>query len=128
MTGARKRVLVVDDQPDERHIQAAMLSHRGYEVITAENGETGLRLARESPPDIILLDVAMPKLDGFEVCRRLRSDPRTSAVPVVFFTASVVGDLEERAREAGAIAIMVKPLDPHEVAGRVEELVGPPAP
>lgn len=126
MAGSRKQILVIDDQRDEREIQTAMLGHLGYEVVAAEDGATGLQLALESTPDIILLDVAMPKLDGFEVCRRLRADPRTAEVPVVFFTASVVGDLETRAREAGAAALMVKPLDPHEVARRVEEVVGPP--
>jgi CheY-like chemotaxis protein len=127
MPGSPKRILVIDDQPDEREIQTAMLGHLGYEVRAAEDGDAGLRLALESQPDIILLDVAMPKLDGFEVCRRLREDPRTASVPVVFFTASVVGDVEARAREAGASGIMVKPLDPHEVARRVQEMVGPPS-
>lgn len=126
MAEARKRILVIDDQADEREIQTAMLGHLGYDVSTAEDGEIGLSMATDSPPDMILLDIAMPRLDGFEVCRRLRADPRTSSVPVVFFTASVVGDLEQRARDAGATDIMVKPVDPHEVARRVEEMVGPP--
>lgn len=125
MPDVPKRILVIDDQADEREIQTAMLGHLGYEVSTAEDGERGLEMATESPPDMILLDIAMPRLDGFEVCRRLRADPRTSGVPVVFFTASVVGDLEERAREAGATALMVKPVDPHEVAKTVEQTVGP---
>jgi DNA-binding response OmpR family regulator len=122
----RKRILVIDDQSDERAIQAAMLGHLGYAVDTAEDGETGIRLAADSPPDLILLDVAMPRLDGFTVCRSLREEPATAEVPIIFFTASVVGDLEDRAREAGASGIMVKPLDPREVAARIGELIGPP--
>lgn len=122
----RKRILVIDDQPDEREIQAAMLGHLGYTVETAEDGETGMKIAAESPPDMILLDVAMPRLDGFAVCRSLREEPGTAEVPILFFTASVVGDLEDRARDAGATGIMVKPLDPHQVAARIAELIGPP--
>lgn len=125
MTGEPKRILVIDDQEDERAIQTAMLGHLGYRVSAASDGETGLRLARESPPDLVLLDIAMPRLDGFTVCRTLKDDPRTADVPVVFFTASVVGDLEERAQEAGATEIMLKPLDPHQVAERVRSLIGP---
>lgn len=126
MTPRPKRILVIDDQPDEREIQTAMLGHLGYAVETAEDGETGMKLATAAPPDVILLDVAMPKMDGFAVCRGLRADPRTAEVPILFFTASVVGDLEDRARDAGATGIMVKPLDPHEVATRIAALIGPP--
>lgn len=125
MPGGAKRILVIDDQADERAIQGAMLGHLGYEVETAEDGAAGVRMATESPPDMVLLDIAMPRMDGFAVCRQLRTDPRTASVPILFFTASVVGDLEARAREAGASGIMVKPLEPREVARRVEELIGP---
>lgn len=121
-----KRILVIDDQEDERAIQGAMLTHLGYQVESAEDGEAGFRKAVESTPDMVLLDIAMPRVDGFAVCRQLRNDPRTAEVPVLFFTASVVGDLEERATEAGATGIMVKPLEPREVARRITELIGPP--
>lgn len=125
MAGSSKRILVIDDQEDERAIQTAMLQHLGYAVETAENGETGCRMAVESPPDIVLLDIAMPRMDGFAVCRQLRTDPRTADLPILFFTASVVGDLEERAAEAGATGIMVKPLAPRDVARKIEDLIGP---
>lgn len=126
MAGIPKRILVIDDQEDERAIQGAMLTHIGYEVESAGDGEAGIRAAVESPPDMVLLDIAMPRLDGFAVCRQLRGDPRTAEVPILFFTASVVGDLEKRASEAGATGIMVKPLEPREVARRIAELIGPP--
>lgn len=125
MSPRRKRILVIDDQEDERAIQTAMLGHLGYEVESAGDGETGMKLASEARPDMILLDIAMPRMDGFTVCRSLRSDPRTADVPVLFFTASVVGDLEDRALEAGATGIMVKPLDPQSVARRIAEIIGP---
>lgn len=125
MTGSGKRILVIDDQADEREIQGAMLGHLGYQVETAGDGASGVRMATESPPDMVLLDIAMPRMDGFAVCRQLRGDPRTASVPILFFTASVVGGLEEQAHEAGASGIMVKPLEPREVARRVAELIGP---
>lgn len=126
MEEPRKTVLVVDDQEDERTIQRAMLSHLGYRVREAEDGRAGLRSARDDPPDLVLLDIAMPGLDGFSVCRELRADPRTADIPVLLFTASVVGDLEERARAAGAVGILVKPVDPHRVADEIRRIIGPP--
>lgn len=126
MTG-KKTVLVVDDQADERLIQTAMLGHLGYEVREAGDGEAGVRDALDRPPDLILLDVAMPRVDGFTVCRTLRSDPRTSEVPILLFTASAAGDLPRRAREAGATGLLSKPLDPRDVASEVERLIGAPS-
>lgn len=128
MTPPRKTILVIDDQADERAIQRAMLTHLGYEVREAPDGERGLEAAMESRPDLILLDVAMPRMDGFEVCRTLRADPRTASVPVLFFTASVAGELEARAREAGGAGVLVKPVDPRDVAEAVRRHIGPPAP
>lgn len=122
---SRKTVLVIDDQDDERAIQRAMLSHLGYSVREATDGEDGLRVATETPPDLVLLDVAMPRMDGFAVCRALRADLRTHTVPVLLFTASVVGDLDERARDAGADGVLTKPVDPHRVAEAVRRIIGP---
>ena len=124
MEGSIKTILVVDDQDDEREIQQALLNHLGYRVLTAGDGETGLHIAVNTRPDLILLDVAMPRMDGFTVCRALRSDPRTERVPVVFFTASVVHDLDVRAHEAGADGVLCKPLDPRQVASKVRDLIG----
>lgn len=118
-----RTVLVVDDQEDERRIQQAFLSHRGFRVAEAADGVAALERAFADPPDLVLLDVAMPRMDGFEVCRTLREDPRTSDVAILLLTASVVGELEERARAAGADGILTKPIDPHEVAAAVERLL-----
>jgi two-component system cell cycle response regulator len=123
----RKIVLVIDDQDDERAIQRAMLSHIGYEVREASNGEAGLHTAVETPPDLILLDVAMPRMDGFSVCRALRANPHTADVPILLFTASVVGNLEEQADQAGATGVLTKPVDPRKVAAEVRRLIGSPA-
>ncbi len=121
-----KTVLLIDDQEDERTIQRAILSHRGYGVLDAADGETGLREALAHLPDLVLLDVAMPRMDGFEVCRALRADPRTAKIPVLFFTASVVGDLQAQITAAGGNGVLVKPMDPNQVAEEVRRIIGPP--
>jgi CheY-like chemotaxis protein len=120
-----RTVLVVDDQEDERVIQRAMLGHLGYAVHEAADGESGLRLAHDLCPDLVLLDVAMPRMDGLSVCRALRADAVTANIPIVLFTASVTGDLDEMAREAGADAILTKPIEPHRVAEIIAGLIGP---
>lgn len=126
MSEAAKTVLVIDDQDDERAIQSAMLGHLGYRVLEAAGGAAGLQTAAENPPDLIILDVAMPQMDGFSVCRKIRADPQTARIPVLFYTASVMGDLEAQAREAGANGILTKPIDPHKVAAEVQRIIGPP--
>lgn len=126
MGEGRRTILVVDDQPDERTIQRAMLTHLGYEVREAPDGAAALTVAVEAPPDLVLLDVAMPRMDGFSVCRALRADPRTAAVPVLFFTASVAGDMAQMAAAAGAQGILAKPVDPRVVAREVARVLGEP--
>jgi two-component system cell cycle response regulator DivK len=121
MAGDRKQVLVIDDHEDEREIQRAMLTHLGYEVRAAGDGAAGIEAACSEIPDLILLDVAMPGMDGFSVCRALRADTRTADVPILLYTASVVGDLEDLARAAGVTAVLTKPLDPRSVAAAIGE-------
>lgn len=124
MKKSRKKILVIDDQADERSIQSAMLGHLGYDVLEAKDGASGLKLVRDASPDLVLLDVAMPKMDGFEVCRTIRADPETADLPVLFYTASVVGDLEEQVRTAGGSGVLIKPVEPHLVAEMVRGLIG----
>jgi CheY-like chemotaxis protein len=121
-----KTVLLIDDHADEREIQRALLSHRGYNVLDAADGATGLDTAFQFLPDLILLDVAMPRMDGFEVCRSIRQDPRTADIPVLFFTASVVGDLEAQISAVGGTGVLVKPMDPNDVAEEVRKIIGAP--
>ena len=115
-------VLVVDDHPDGRKILQSLLSHHGYRVIVAANGFEALSLAAAHSPDIILLDIMMPDIDGYEVCRRLRDDPALAEVPVVMVTA--LHDREARLRgiEAGADDFLVKPFDPVELTTRVRSI------
>jgi CheY-like chemotaxis protein len=126
VTPASRLVLVVDDQPDERNIQRTMLTHLGYPVHEAGDGESALQAAHEHAPALVLLDVAMPRMDGFEVCRALRADPAMAGTRVVLLTASLLSEFAERAREAGADAILGKPVDPREVAETVSRLIGAP--
>ena len=124
--GDPRTVLVVDDNADERAIQGAMLSHLGYRVAEASDGRQAVDRARTLQPDLILLDVAMPHMDGFAVCRALRADERTRDTAILLFTASVVREVREQASAAGANDVLLKPVDPHTVAERIRSLIGGP--
>jgi CheY-like chemotaxis protein len=102
------RVLVVDDSAEQRSLYAAMLKPTAV-VLTASRGEHALALAAADPPDIVILDVMMPGMDGWETCRRLKSDPVTAGIPVIMLTSLDAVDVPVRAREAGAIAVLMKP-------------------
>ncbi len=104
-----RRVLVIDDDAKARALVAAMLEPSGYEVAPAETGGRGLHLASDSAPDLILLDVEMPGMDGYEVCRRLRQEPKTHRIPVVMLTATDDPALNRLAFAAGAQACVPKP-------------------
>ncbi len=116
-------VLVVDDQRDNLDALSSALEPLGYEVWPAQDGEGGLRLARERQPDVILLDVMMPGIDGYEVCRRLKADPETRLLPVVFLTGLDSREARLQGLEAGATDFLSKPFDLVELEVRVRNLV-----
>lgn len=105
------RILVVEDNEDNRALVVKVLSRQGYRMAEAEAGEEALRLAREETPDLILMDLNLVGMSGFEVTRRLKADPRLRHVPVVALTAyAMVGD-RERALESGCDGYLSKPID-----------------
>ena len=106
------RILLVDDQPYFLALARNLLAPEGYEVQTASSGAEALQAAPAGRPEIILLDVEMPGMDGFETCRRLKANPSTAGIPVVFLTASLDPKLKERAFEAGAQAAYLKAISP----------------
>lgn len=116
-------MLVVDDNEYNRELLRDLLSDHSYEIAVATDGKEALTKAAEAPPDVVLLDIMMPKLDGFEVCRRLKADPATASIPVLMITG--LGERNNRLKgiDAGADEFLTKPVDVHEVALRVRNAV-----
>jgi putative two-component system response regulator len=117
------KVLIVDDHPSSRMTAVALLSVEGYQVLEADNGSKALALVSEQKPDVILLDVMMPGMDGFAVCQQLKQDEQTRLIPVVFLTA--LDDRRARLKgiEAGGDDFLTKPFDQLELSARVKSLV-----
>lgn len=117
------RILVVDDEPQNLELMEAMLAPSGYAVSQAASGEAALAVVRRQKPDLILLDLMMPGVSGFEVCARLKSDPDTRDIPVLFVTAlSQIGD-KERALAAGGDDFLTKPIQRPDLVTRIEALL-----
>jgi DNA-binding response OmpR family regulator len=108
---SQRRILVVDDDPRLLHIVAMYLGIEGFEVATASNGEEGLQEVDARKPDLIILDIMMPGMDGVEACRRIRSNPVTMDIPILMFSALSGDDDVERARLAGANHLITKPFN-----------------
>lgn len=104
-------VLVIDDDVIERELLRRCLASAGYRVFSATNGEEGVTLARENTPDLIVLDVVMPRLNGFQTCRRLRALPETAATPVLMLTSKDQAADRFWAEEVGVSAFLTKPVD-----------------
>jgi len=106
--GPPTRLLVIDDQPFFTTMLRNVLEQQGFQVTSAENGPQGLEQARKLRPDGILLDIEMPQMDGFEVCKKLKSDPELKAIPVIILTATEDTKLNEKAFKAGAALTALK--------------------
>jgi len=117
------RVLVVDDLEPNRQLLSTILGYSGHEVVEADSGEAGLALVQSRDPDVILLDVMMPGIDGFETCRRIKADPASRLTPVVLVTS--LNETADRVKgiEAGADDFLSKPVDAQELIARVKSLV-----
>lgn len=118
-------ILVVDDNPDSRMILSATLKSDGYAVTTATDGVEALRLAREVPPDMIISDILMPVMDGFQLCRQCRDDERLARIPFVFYSASYTDRQDQEfGLGMGAVRFIVKPMDPAEFLRTIREILG----
>ncbi|WP_373991500.1 response regulator [Duganella sp. BuS-21] len=114
----RRTVLIVDDTPDNITLLSSLLKDK-YTTKVATNGATALQIVASSKVDLILLDIMMPDVDGIETCRRLKADPASAAIPVVFLTAKSLSEDEALARSVGAVDFLRKPVNPDQLFSRV---------
>ena len=115
-----EKVLLVDDNPTNLQVLVGTLEGRAYNLLIAKNGESALRIVRNAHPDLILLDIMMPEMDGYEVCRQLKADPTSQEIPVIFLSA--LGDTKDKVQglNLGAVDYITKPFQPEEVIARVD--------
>src|SRR5581483_1307159 len=121
-----KRILVVEDQEDNRQILRDLFGTVGYELIEAENGEDALALAARRRPDLILMDIQLPVMDGYEATRRLKADRALKDIPVIVVTSYALSGDEGKARAAGADAYVTKPYSPRDLLARVRAFLDGP--
>ena len=117
-----KKILVVDDSPTERHFMVELLTRNGYQVITAESGEEGIAKAKAEQPDLVLMDVVMPGLNGYQATRTLTRDEATKNIPVIVCTSKGQETDKIWGLRQGAVDYLVKPLNPEELLQRVAAL------
>jgi CheY-like chemotaxis protein len=121
---ASPRILVVDDDPVILRLLQVNFRLEGYEVLTASRGDEALRVAKEQHPEVIVLDVMMPGIDGYEVCRQLKEDPDTAAAPVIFLSARAQDADRDRGYALGVVAYVTKPFDPGQLVDVVRRATG----
>jgi two-component system cell cycle response regulator DivK len=119
-----KRILVVEDTEDNRQILRDLLTAAGYELLEAVDGEAGVAMAKQHKPDLVLMDIQLPVVDGYEATRRIKSDPALKHIPIVAVTSYALSGDEEKARLAGCDAYIAKPFSPRQLLGKVRELLG----
>lgn len=116
----KRTVLVVDDAPENIDLLVGLLKEQ-YIVKAARNGPVALKIAHSaSPPDLVLLDIIMPEMDGFEVCRELKGDPVTAAIPVIFLSGDIGAEERSRGAELGAVDYLTKPVEPAKLSVAIE--------
>jgi two-component system, cell cycle response regulator DivK len=118
-----KRILVVEDHEDNRRILHDLLTSAGYEIIEAENGKEALAAAARQRPDLILMDIQLPLLDGYEATRRIKADPALRAIPIIVVTSYALSGDEGKARAAGCDAYVTKPYSPRALLAKIREYV-----
>src|SRR4030095_2767206 len=118
-----EKILIVDDDIDSLKLIGLMLQRHGYEVVAANAGNQAISKATSEHPNLIILDVMMPDMDGYEVCRRLRANPDTKGIPIIMFTAKTLVDDKVAGFEAGADDYLTKATHPGELASRVKAIL-----
>ena len=118
-----KKILVVDDEEDLLKLTAFRLKKSGYEVLTAVNGQEALDLIQNDRPDLILLDLRIPLISGYDVCKRVRADDKLKDTPIILFTASAEG-ITDKVNEVGANDYLTKPFYQEGLLGKVKKLIG----
>lgn len=119
-----KRILLIEDNAQNRYLANFLLESRGWDMVHAEDGPTGLALAAQVAPALILLDIQLPGMDGYAVAQALRSDPALRDIPIVAVTSYAMAGDRERCLAAGCKGYIEKPIDPQTFAGEVERYIG----
>jgi DNA-binding response OmpR family regulator len=119
-----KKILIADDEEDVKCVLQMFLESKGYRVCTAYDGLDAIDQTRREKPDLILLDIMMPLLDGFEVCKKLKADPETAAIPVVMVSASSYAESVQKGLDAGACEYIVKPFEPVDLDKLIHKVLG----
>lgn len=119
-----RKILVAEDDPASRELVREILAACGYEVVEARDGDEALRKIEQTVPDLVLLDIQMPVLDGFAVLRQVRQDPRFATLRIVALTAFAMWGDREKVLEAGFDAYLAKPLDAASLRAQIEQLIG----
>ena len=118
-----KTILYVEDNEFNRKIVRQLLAQTSYRLREANDGESGVRAAQEELPDLILMDVQLPKMSGLDATRELRADARTARVPIIIVTSYALSGDEQKARDAGATAYIAKPYSPRDLLSKIREIV-----
>lgn len=122
----RKTVLLVEDNEDNLVVYRTILEHVGYQVVEARDGEEGVSRAHSERPDIILMDISIPKMDGWEATVRLKGHEDTAEIPIIALTAHALEEDRAKAMRAGCDGYLAKPVEPRRVVQEVEKFIGPP--
>jgi two-component system cell cycle response regulator DivK len=118
-----KRILVIEDQEDNRQILRDLLGNAGYELVEAADGEQALAAYAEQRPDLILMDIQLPEIDGYEATRRIRAIPELAKVPIIAVTSYALSGDEVKTREAGCDGYVAKPFSPRQLLAKVREFL-----
>ncbi len=118
-----KRILVVEDQADNRQILRDLLAGTDYEIIEAENGLEAIAAVAKQKPDLILMDIQLPILDGYEATRRIKADPALRSIPIIAVTSYALSGDEEKGRNAGCDAYVTKPYSPRQLLAKIREFL-----